>query len=319
MEQTKYIQVLENGTETNRALIVAKSEVLPPGEFTEEEEVVLTASLSTISPEGIELNPKMMDYSIKDLAMFSQQKVTSANARYGNTPTKESFTETVRFFAGDLKKKFGGLRKREVEAIINRGIDGEFDPKKEPVKHFSSAGFVKWARAYLEELKRPASAKKAQYDYQDKKELAVTKEEEKAALEEGLNFFISKLENDELPKSLEGLDAVFIRCEELGVFDPLSLEKKKDIANAVYTGNSSLNQDEFRSICRKVAYLVVIHQGAMKPVVLPDLAAIVLNRRKTILEAAVETLKETAQKNSEDFARKQKEKFQELADRKENI
>ena len=115
------------------------------------------------------------------------------------------------------------------------------------------------------------------------------------------------------------MDAVFIRCEELGVFDPLTLDEKREIANAVFSINSTLKQDEFRSICRKVPYLVVNHQGATKPVVLPDLAAIVLNRRKTILEAAVETLKETAQKNSEDFARKQKEKFQDLADRKENI
>ena len=318
MGQSQYIQVLENGTETSKALTVAKSEVLPFGEYTEEEQVILTSALSVIDENGCELNPKIADFSVSDLAVFAQQKVKSANARYGNSPSKESLLETARFFAGDLKKKFKGLRKREVEAIINRGIDGEFDPKDDPVRHFSSAGFVKWARSYLDELKRPASVKKAQYDHQVKNEISVTEEEEKKALEEGLNFFIAKLEKDELPKSLEGLDEVFLRCELLKVFDPMSIEEKNEIAKELLSQSPDLSQNEFRSICRKVAYLAVIHTGAFKPVIMPDLVKMVLVRKKTVLEAAVETLKETAQKNTDEFAKKQKEKYEELAQRKEN-
>lgn len=241
--QKKSTQALQSGS-TN----------LPAVTFTDTEKTVLALAEPDFE------NPKVGEYSANSLSVLATGIAKRANARYGNNP--QGIEDTISFLVEDLKK-FKNLRKKEIYSIVDRGINGEFD--KEDVRHFSSSRFVKWVTTYLETLKQPASSKKAQFDHQQLQSLTPSEQEEKTALETLFGTHIQNLElRGELPALLQGLDEVFARCEELKVFDPLSIEEKNIIFNACagYTGYTG---DQLKKFARKAAYLYVLYQAAMKP------------------------------------------------------
>jgi hypothetical protein len=201
-----------------------------------------------------------------------------ANGRYGNSAKTESETEeTIQFLVNDMMKQ-PLLRVNEIAYILEAGLDGKLD--KDDVRHFSSSRFAKWIDAYLEEQKRPAMKKKAQFDHQQIAELTVDQAEEKRILEAFFGEQIAKLEKGEYPAFFQGLDDVFVRCEELKVFDPLDLDEKTAIRNACIEA-TGYEAEKLRAFSRKVAYLYVLHQAAMKDYTLTWLTSYVKEHDKT--------------------------------------
>lgn len=249
------------------------SEVLPEVSFTPEERAVI--ALAEPNAE----NPRVQDISMLGLKALAAKLYHRANARYGNAAKDEDWVvQNIDFLVGDLLKH-PLLRVKEVSQILDLGLDGKYDT--EDVRHFSSSRFVKWIAAYLE-TKKQAMKKKAQYDHQQLAPLTPTEQEEKRILEEGFGWWIGQVEKGELPKFLHGLDEVFARWEILGIIDPLTLEEKDTIAQACTKASSKLEGDSLKVFARKVAFLYVLHQAAMKDYTLESLIDYVKQNDKTV-------------------------------------
>lgn len=260
IQQKKYTQLLRS----------CGHDELPEVTFTSEERSVIALT------EPSDDNPRVQDISMLGLKALAAKMYQRANARYGNAAKPEDETvQNIDFLVGDLLKH-PLLRVKEVSEILDRGLDGKFDA--EDVRHFSSSRFAKWITAYIES-KKAVMKKKAQYDHQQLAPLTPTEQEEKRILEEGFGWWIRQVENDDLPKFFHGLDDVFVRWEELSIIDALSIEEKNIIAEASAKA-VNLEGEALKVFARKVAFLYVLHQSAMKEYTLEHLIAYVKKNDK---------------------------------------
>ncbi len=288
------LQVSESGKSNLPAIVV-------PAEFQATIFSQADRTVLALAEDDFE-NERISEYDDEALSLLAAMIVNRANARYGNNPSPQNIKDAQDFVMLDLKK-FGNLRKKEITTIVDKGLDGEFETTKDDVRHFNSSRFCKWIRAYIENQRRPAYAKKIQYGYQKTQEAELAEQEEKRILEEDFGFWLNKLESGQAITRFEGRDEVYRRSEELNIFKPLTLEDKNIIAKACaeYT---KFEGDRLKIFSRKVAYLYVLHVYSAKTFTLIDLIKQVHRNNRNTAGA----LMETAYKRLDEYEEIQKNK-----------
>lgn len=278
-------------------VVGVKPETLPPGKYTDSERKILSLALPTKNEQGLELNPVVASYNQESLAMFAQKLIKRANDRFGNRPDENTLSATLLLIIENLKT-LSTFRKKEVENILEMGLNGELDPKNDPVRHFSSVVFMRWVKTY-ESLRLIPNAIKANYAH--KKEEEVEPEEVKKRLEDCLNYFVELVTKNEEPKSFQAIDEIYTKSLEVGIFDPLTPGEKNDIMQAIWRLTGLGESPEFWVFCRKVSYMVFVYQSAFMEVDLEKIVLMIHKNQKTLLESATETMRDKAKRLSEQY------------------
>lgn len=107
------------------------------------------------NPRIDELNEKQMLSAISAIQVKAKVKLGHTSSDKGKLAT-ESEQQVI---SEDLVDKFPSLTVRELYMAVDNGLDGNYQNCQKENIFFNPSNLVKWIRAYIDEIKRPAIVK----------------------------------------------------------------------------------------------------------------------------------------------------------------